>query len=413
MYQRVGAPAYKPGLQTTLDLLESLGNPHHSFRSIHVAGTNGKGSSAHMLASVLASSGIKTGLYTSPHLKDFRERIRINGSPVSEQYVVAFVDRVKPLLNRLSPSFFEWTVAMAFCYFKEMGVEWAVVEVGMGGRLDSTNVINPELCLITQIGYDHMEFLGNTLPEIASEKAGIIKHKVPIVVSETHPETKAVFEAKAAQENAPLTFADQKVQVEQVGLQKGIRALNLCDAEGTHRIELDLLGNYQLKNIKGVWACLRLLQQQGCPLQENQIQFGLRNVSSLTGLKGRWQQLKESPTVVCDTAHNASGVADVLAQMKSYSYDKLHIVWGMVADKDRSSILSQLPKDALYYFSSLSVPRGLHADALREEASRYGLVGASYSAVNEALDAALLAASARDFILIGGSTFLVADLRML
>jgi dihydrofolate synthase/folylpolyglutamate synthase len=411
MFQRVGAAAYKPGLQTTLNLLDSLGNPHHSFKSIHIAGTNGKGSSSHMLAAVLSSHGYKTGLYTSPHLKDFRERIRINGESVSEQFVVEFIHRVKPQIELLSPSFFELTVAMAFCYFKEKEVDWVVVEVGMGGRLDSTNVIHPRLCLITQIGFDHMEFLGDTLPKIAYEKAGIIKRDVPVVLSETQEETKQVFQSKAQQESAPIIFADAELEVVDHGIREGIRSVTLTDSEGTSiPLELDLLGIYQLKNIKGVWQSLEVLHKQYMPLNTDKIREALRNVSGLTGLKGRWQLLGFDPIVVCDTAHNAAGVKEILAQVRSYTFEKLHIVWGMVADKERTSILTQLPQEAIYYFCEPSVPRGLSANILKEESSFYGLYGNSHASVNEALKYARQNASSKDFILVGGSNFVVAEI---
>lgn len=386
MYQRQGSAAYTAKLDNILHFSEHLANPHHRFKSIHVAGTNGKGSSSHMLASVLQEAGYRVGLYTSPHLKDFRERIRINGEPVSRQYVMGFVRSHKPFLEANSLSFFEMTVGMAFDYFARKRVDIAVIEVGMGGRLDSTNIITPEVSLITNIGFDHMEFLGETLPEIAREKAGIIKAGVPVVVSETHEETEAVFREVAGARGAPLFFADQ---------------MPLPD------YPTSLLGAYQKKNVRGVLATLG--QLHGFPHSEDHVRQGLLQVVENTGLLGRWQVLGDAPRVICDTAHNREGLEIVLGQLREQPYQKLHLVLGFVREKRLDKILPLFPREAAYYFCRPDLPRGLEADTLREAARAHGLAGDAYPSVAAALKGAVAAADPNDLVFVGGSTFTVAE----
>jgi len=386
MYQRKGAAAYNAKLEPTRDFAEYLGNPHLNFKSIHVAGTNGKGSSSHMLASILQEAGYKTGLYTSPHLKDFRERIRVDGSPVPESYVVEFIERHKPYLEEHALSFFELTVGMAFAYFSAQAVDIAVVEVGLGGRLDSTNIILPEVSLITNIGMDHMEFLGDTLPEIAREKAGIIKSGVPVVVSETQQEVAHVFREVAAEKKAPLVFADQPE---------------------APMYPTSLKGNYQQKNIPGVLATLDKLQ--GFDIREAHIRKGLMQVVENTGLLGRWQVLGEDPKILCDTAHNREGLELVVRQLQEQPYDRLHLVLGFVKEKPLEAILPLFPKKAVYYFAGPKIPRGLKASLLQKAAANYQLTGNAYESVSMALNAAKKAAGKGDLIFVGGSTFTVAE----
>ena len=386
MYQRKGAAAYNAKLEPTLDFADYLGNPQKTFRSIHVAGTNGKGSCSHMLASILQEAGYRTGLYTSPHLKDFRERIRVNGAPISEQEVIDFVKGHKAYLEARSLSFFELTVGMAFDYFSRQGVDIAVIEVGLGGRLDSTNIITPEVCLITNIGWDHMEFLGETLPEIAGEKAGIIKKGIPVVVSESQPEVSEVFREIAHQKSAPLFIADQ---------------MDLPD------YPTSLLGNYQKRNVRGVQATLAQLKD--FDIHHSHIQHGLMRVVENTGLQGRWQILSENPKIICDTAHNKEGLESVLEQLTEQPYDRLHIVLGVVKEKRLDQLLPLFPKDAQYYFARPDIPRGLDGKSLRDVAAGYHLQGNAYPSVTEAFEASKKAAQASDLIFVGGSTFTVAE----
>ena len=388
MYQRVGQSAYKADLAATIKLAAYLKNPEESFKSIHVAGTNGKGSTSHMLASVFQEAGYKTGLYTSPHLKDFRERIKIDGEMISEQYVSNFVEKHKPFFEDNQLSFFEMTVGLAFDYFRNEKVDVAIIEVGMGGRLDSTNIITPEVSVITNIGLDHTQFLGNTLERIASEKAGIIKKAVPVIIGETLPETKRVFEEIASERNAPIVFAET------------------CDATG---YTSDLKGFYQQKNIKTVLVTLKVLKQKGWIISEEHIQKGLSHTVKNTGLMGRWQILNENPTAICDTAHNKEGLHMVLAQLAKEDFQNLHIVLGVVSDKDLDSVLPLFPKNATYYFCKPNIPRGLDASLLLTKARGYGLVGEEYISVSKAYRAAIDAASVRDLIFVGGSTFVVAE----
>lgn len=387
MYQREGKTAFKKDLANTLLLANHLGDPHKKFKSIHVAGTNGKGSTSHMLAAILQSAGYSVGLYTSPHLKDFRERIRVNGKKASKQFVVDFIEENKPFLATNKLSFFEMTVGMAFQYFAEKSVDVAIIEVGLGGRLDSTNIITPELAIITNIGLDHTQFLGETLPEIASEKAGIIKDNIPVVIGEYHCETLPVFKRIAEEKEAPLIKA--------------------FDAP-KNAFETSLLGNYQKYNVQTVVTAIRSLN--GFTVSNDNIVHGLLHVTSLTGLLGRWQIINESPKVICDTAHNKEGLSIVLEQLQSETYKNLHIVIGMVSDKNIENIIPLFPKEAKYYFCKPNIPRGMDAGILKEKFNQYGLDGTIYSSVSKAYKTALSKALANDIIYVGGSTFVVAEI---
>lgn len=388
MYQRVGVDAFKKDLTNILRFSEHLGNPHTKFKTIHVAGTNGKGSVSHMLASVLQEAGYKVGLYTSPHLKDFRERIRINGEEISEEHVVQFIDRNKTFLEQNQLSFFEMSVGLAFDYFCTEKVDVAVVEVGLGGRLDSTNIVTPLLSVITNIGLDHTDMLGNTLAEIAYEKAGIIKAGIPVVIGENHPETRPVFEKIALKNAAEIIFAEDLTR---------------------ERYNSDLTGSYQLKNIQTVVAALEVLKSN-FSVSEESLKTGLLKVKTNTGLRGRWDIIHTEPKVICDTAHNAEGLLYALNQLLQEKYSQLHIVFGVVNDKDLKKILPLFPKEAIYYFCKPNVPRGMEALVLRDSAFQYGLFGEVYSSVPKAYEAALSAASAADVIYVGGSTFTVAEI---
>ncbi|WP_100615456.1 bifunctional folylpolyglutamate synthase/dihydrofolate synthase [Confluentibacter citreus] len=389
MYQRQGKSAFRKDLTNTLKLSEHLHFPEKKFKSIHVAGTNGKGSTSHMLASILQEAGYKVGLYTSPHLKDFRERIKINGHVVSKQFVTGFIKRNKSFLESNSLSFFEMTVGMAFDYFSKEKIDVAIVEVGLGGRLDSTNIITPEVSVITNIGYDHMQFLGNTIEEIAFEKGGIIKPNVPVVIGETQTETQPVFKNLASKNNSEITFADKEIK---------------------EIFESDLKGIYQEKNIKTVLQAIRKIQERGFIISQAHIKKGLLNVVDNTGLMGRWQILQLNPKVICDTAHNKEGLAYVMKQLLNETYKTLHIVFGVVNDKDVTSILPLLPKKAIYYFCKPDIPRGLDAKELKQIFMDAGFNGKTYSSVKEAYKAAKDNATANDCIYIGGSTFVVAEI---
>ena len=406
MFQRVGAAAYKKDLTNTRRLCELLGNPQDKFRTIHIAGTNGKGSSSHMLASVLSEAGHKTGLYTSPHLKEFTERIRINGKDISRQFVVGFVDRIEAAIHEIKPSFFEITVAMAFDYFANQKVDIAVIETGLGGRLDSTNVIDPMVALITNIGMDHSDLLGDTLTMIASEKAGIIKRSKPVVIGEFQSEVADVFIARANEQSSELHFASHEFSISRAG-----EALNISrNGELVfNELFLPLKGHYQAKNLLGVLKTLDLLARE-MQITEAHIRRGLERVIDNTRLKGRWQKLSEKPMMICDTAHNPDGMREVLQQIRSMQFDHLHVVIGMVKDKDVSEILSMMPKQASYYFCRASIPRAMDPNVLREKALAFGLHGEVIPDVNEAKRCALNNAAANDFVFIGGSTFVVAEL---
>lgn len=389
MYQRQGASAYKIDLTNTVKLASYLDNPESRFKSIHVAGTNGKGSTSHMLASILQESGYKVGLYTSPHLKDFRERIRINGEMISEAYVVNFIRSHKQYFEVNQLSFFEMTVGLAFRYFADSQVDVVLVEVGLGGRLDSTNIITPAISVITNIGLDHTQFLGNTLPEIASEKAGIIKKNVPVVIGRTTVETKKVFRDKALSLQSDIFFASDYVG-------------NVFDT--------DLKGDYQKENVKTVLQTISVLQDRGWDIREQDVRNGLSKVVNNTGLLGRWQILQDSPKVICDTAHNEDGLQLVMEQLSSESYDKLHIVLGVVNDKDLKGILPLFPIHATYYFAKPEIVRGLDEEILKKEALKFNLKGESYTSVKSAYKTALQLASEDDLVYVGGSTFVVAEI---
>jgi dihydrofolate synthase/folylpolyglutamate synthase len=388
MFHMQGASAYKKDLTNTHLLVEHLQHPEIKFKSIHVAGTNGKGSTSSMIASILQEAGYKVGLYTSPHLKDFRERIRINGKMISEDFVVDFILENKSFFEANQLSFFEMTVGLAFDYFAKEQVDVAVIEVGMGGRLDSTNVITPLVSVITNIGFDHMQFLGDTLPEIATEKAGIIKSNIPVVIGEYTEETKSVFFDKAKFEDAPIYFAQDNPEV---------------------TYECALIGDYQVHNKKTVLQAIKLLQSH-FNINEKHIIAGYKNVIQNTGLLGRWQILSRAPFTVCDTAHNSHGLKIVLNQIQKYSFENLHIVFGVVNDKDLDSILPLFPKNAKYYFCKPNVPRGLNSEILKQKASDFGLYGEVFNSVSEAYKNAREMASKSDFIYIGGSTFVVAEI---
>lgn len=391
MYQKIGGAAYKKDLQATLKLMDYLNHPENGFKSIHIAGTNGKGSVSHMLASVFQEAGYKTGLYTSPHLKDFRERIKINGKMISEDAVTNFINSHASFLHANQLSFFEMTVGMAFEYFRNEKVDIAIIETGMGGRLDSTNVIKPEVSVITNIGLDHTQFLGNSRSEIAAEKAGIIKYKKPVVIGEKNEETLPVFIKIAQEKEATLIIAedDESFQKEEV--------------------ILDLKGDYQQKNLKTVLSAIKVLQDSNWKLNQTDILTGLANVVKNTGLSGRWQELQNNPKVVCDTGHNKEGILWVVNQLKKEKYRKLHIVLGVVSDKDLNQILPLFPKDAIYYFCKPDIPRGMPAELLEKSARSFLLEGKSYESVQVAYQTALKQADAEDLIFVGGSTFVVAE----
>lgn len=410
MFSRVGAAAYKADLTNTIKLCEALGNPQQQFKSIHIAGTNGKGSTSHMLASILQTAGYKTGLYTSPHLVDFRERIKIDGDYCSTKFVIAFTEKIKPLIEEIQPSFFEITVAMAFSYFAEQKVDIAVIEVGLGGRLDSTNLITPEVSVITNIGLDHTQFLGDTIPQIAGEKAGIIKKDIPCVISEYTSETKPVFEAAAI--NTTLTYASDLFTVLSSNysheyLQVDV-ANNITGASATYK--LDLNGNYQSKNVLGVLTAVGILQTKGWQITNQQILDGLSHVKINTGLYGRWQVIGNNPTTVVDVAHNVAGIQTLLEQIALLPYPTLHLVFGMVKDKDINSVLALLPAHATYYFTKAQIERAIDAHELQQKAGAYGLQGNIYLTVNEAIAAAKKQAQATDLIVVYGSVFLVGEI---
>ena len=418
MFQRVGASAYKADLTNTISLCEHLGNPQETFKTIHVAGTNGKGSTSHALASVFQAAGYKTGLYTSPHLKSFTERIRIDGKEITEEDVVEFVANNRAFLDQLQPSFFEMTVGMAFWYFAKESVDIAVIEVGMGGRLDSTNVIHPELCVITTIGYDHTQFLGNTLPLIAGEKAGIIKQGVPVVISQTQKETQEVFSQQAAAKQAAIVFADQVWEVTKLPESENPNIqlpanFKVRSSDGEFTMKFDLNGDYQRFNLPGILEAVKQLRNQGWNLSDTALQVGLESISMQTGLKGRWQLLQVNPIILADTGHNEAGIGEVVNQLKKYSYSKLWMVIGMVNDKDISKVLDLLPKEANYIFCQASIPRAMDAHELARKGNEKGLIGQVIPTVTEALEFARKNADSDDLIFVGGSTFVVAEIENL
>ena len=412
LFSRIGEAAYRKDLTNTLSLCAFLGNPQHSFKTIHIAGTNGKGSVSHMLAAILQSAGYKTGLYTSPHLHDFRERIRINGDMIPPERVVSFTHQIQPLLATLDASFFEVTVAMAFEYFSREKVDIAVIETGMGGRLDSTNVILPELSVITNIGWDHMQFLGDSLEKIAAEKAGIIKMDTPVVIGQEQRETRAIFEKQAANKNASISFATDHWSVQQVTWEKEFLQIVVKNKDGLAHYELELLGIYQQDNLLTVLESISQLKNIGWKIEDNHIDKGLRSTKKITGLRGRWDILSRSPLTILDVAHNEDGIHQVLKQLKRISFENLHIVTGMVKDKAIDQLLELFPRQARYYFTNAKLPRALPAAELAAAAQALGLEGDYYSDVNEAIRAAREAAQPKDLVLICGSIFIAAEVNI-
>jgi dihydrofolate synthase/folylpolyglutamate synthase len=419
MFSRIGAAAIKPNLDNTIAICKFLGHPEKKIKTIHIAGTNGKGSTSHMLASIFQEAGYKTGLYTSPHLYDFRERIKVNGQMCSQDFVIDFTNKIKPCIEKIEPSFFEITVGMAFDYFVQEKVDIAIIETGLGGRLDSTNVIEPELSIITNIGFDHMALLGNTLEAIASEKAGIIKNATPVVIGALDPTTKKVFEDKANQENAAIYFAEDFIEFKsfQNNWQNALFEFNqplihLLDAPlfpKNFTIECDLPAKYQAKNLKAVLVAAQLLSTMGWKLSASKVMKALSQIKKNNGLMGRWECIQDRPRVILDVAHNEHGVHALLEQLASLHYQQLHIVTGMVKDKDVQSVLKLLPKNALYYFTQSHIPRALPVNELAEQAAVIGLNGQAFEDVNLALHDAIKNANHNDLILVIGSVFLVAE----
>ncbi|MDB5112597.1 MAG: dihydrofolate synthase [Mucilaginibacter sp.] len=422
MFTRVGSSAFKADLTNTIALCERLNNPQHQFKSIHIGGTNGKGSTSHMLAAILQTAGYRTGLYTSPHLKDFRERIRINGEMMAEQQVVDFVAEHQKDFESINPSFFEMTVALAFDLFAREKVDIAVIEVGLGGRLDSTNVITPLLSVITNIGWDHMNLLGDTLQLIAAEKAGIIKPGIPVIIGEKQPEVMDIFTRKAGQQNAKINFASEEWEIIKTTQKVGdltellditatkVQPVTPNSPQTTLNLQLDLPGTYQLKNVKAALSAVDELRSQGFNITDEHIQTALRQVKSLTGLHGRWETICKNPLTICDTGHNPEGIAEVLKNIANVPYHQLHFVIGVVNDKDSSRVLSMLPKNATYYFCKPEIPRGLEAEDLQQKAISFGLHGNVYASVKLALAAAQQNAGTNDLVFVGGSTFVVAEI---
>jgi dihydrofolate synthase/folylpolyglutamate synthase len=415
MFSRIGAAAYKKDLHNTIALAERLHHPENKFRSIHVAGTNGKGSTSHMLAAILQKAGYKTGLYTSPHIKDFKERILINGIPVSEQFVTEFVERTKAMSDEILPSFFELTVMMAFEYFASQEVDIAVIETGLGGLLDSTNVITPVLSVITNIGYDHQNLLGNTLEEIAFQKAGIIKPNVPAVIGEILPETKGVFEKKAQEQKAKITFAEEKYIAEFVDAEGELLFCNIrnTETEITEKLRLGLSGLYQVKNACTVLAAVNELRAAGFDITEKALHEGLEFVKDITHIRGRWEILQSKPTVIADVAHNKDGISNILAQLEnSYPAEKMHFVLGFVNDKDVDEVLRLFPANASYYFTNAHIPRALPFAELKEKAFAAGISGEGFGNVNDAFAAAKNNAEEDEVIMICGSFFIIGELNL-
>jgi dihydrofolate synthase / folylpolyglutamate synthase len=412
MYSRIGAAAYRNDLDNTIRLSAFLGNPENRFKSIHIAGTNGKGSTSHMLAAIFQEAGYKTGLYTSPHLKDFRERIRINGEMISQAFVVDFVERIKPLSEQMDPSFFEMTVVMAFDYFAREQVDIAIVEVGLGGRLDSTNIILPQLSVITNIGYDHMNMLGDTLPKIAFEKAGIIKKGIPVVIGEHHLETGPVFKQKARESGSVLHFADQERYVADWTYERHHLVAAVATTPTANDKEyytLDLAGIYQNRNLVTVLAAVHVLRGLGWELDKAIVQKALKQVKKTTGLHGRWEIIHEHPDIILDVAHNEDGIRQLTQQIELTDHEELHIVLGMVNDKDLTKVLALLPARAYYYFTRAQIPRALPEGQLSQQATAMGLKGQAYPGVSEALQAAKTHARPKDLIIVCGSVFVVGE----
>ena len=415
MYQRIGNAAFKKSLDNIIALCEALGQPQHQFKSIHVGGTNGKGSSSHMLAAVLQEAGFKTGLYTSPHLKSFTERVKVNGQELPQDYLIRFVEQHRQLFENIKPSFFEMTVALAFKYFADEQVDIAVIEVGLGGRLDSTNIITPEVSLITNIGYDHQALLGDTIGAIAFEKAGIIKAGVPAVISTKQEEAEEVFILKAEQVNAPLYFATDNFRLELVegDLERQVFQVYRNEVLYLAGLEIDLTGSYQKYNLPGVLQVLALLQEKGYSIPENALRAGLAHAKSITGLKGRWQKLNDAPLTICDTGHNEDGIKQILKQLEAIKPKQVHMVFGAVNDKDITKVLQLLPTSYTYYFCQADIPRALPVADLYKQAQEVGLHGDAYTSVSEAIKAAKANAAPDEVIFIGGSTFVVAEIEEL
>ncbi|MTI20134.1 bifunctional folylpolyglutamate synthase/dihydrofolate synthase [Fulvivirga sp. RKSG066] len=405
MFQRVGASAYKKDLTNTLKLCKALDNPERKFKAVHVAGTNGKGSCSHYTASILQEAGFKTGLYTSPHLKNFTERIKINGEEIPQQAVVNFVNKNRLLVKEIQPSFFEITVAMAFDYFAKQEVDIAVVEVGMGGRLDSTNVINPEVSLITNISYDHQQWLGDSLEKIAAEKAGIIKENTPVVISEKQEKIFDVFKDIAASKHAPITLASDAYQCLQEDSFKVLK-----DNQPFLEFPNALLASYQTKNLPAVLSVVDALSAKGFKINQKAIKNGIQNMVTNTGLKGRWQTLQQQPKIICDVGHNEAGMRLIVKQLQLEEYNQLHIVFGTVNDKDVKPVLKLLPKEANFYFCQADIPRAMPVNDLKDAANAVGLTGVVCGSVKSAIATAKNSASADDLIFVGGSTFVVAEL---
>jgi len=414
MFHRIGPAAYKANLDNTYTLMELLNNPHQKIKCIHIAGTNGKGSTSNMLASILQEAGYKTGLYTSPHLKDFRERIRVNGEMANEEWIAGFVTQYKSDFDKIQPSFFEMTTAMAFAYFDYMKTDINIIETGLGGRLDSTNVINPMMSIITNIGYDHMNLLGDTLPKIAVEKAGIIKHKTPVIISESQPDIATIFENKSTDLDAPILFADKQWEINHEIKSVFDESMHVTaihhQTKSTISFNCELTGPYQTKNIAGVLACIDELNKHDFVISEGNIQSGMQNIKRNTGFKGRWYKLQENPLVMCDTAHNKNGLQQIMPLISNYTQGKVRIVLGMVDDKDLGGVLPLFPSSAIYYFCKADIPRGLDAQILQEKASEFNLQGNIYNSVQDALQNAIKDASTNDLIFVGGSTFTVAEI---
>ncbi len=412
MFSRIGAAAYKEDLTNTIELCNALGNPQKKFKSIHIAGTNGKGSVSHMLAAILQTAGYKTGLYTSPHLKDFRERIKINGEEISEDFVVAFTKEISPIIEKIEPSFFEITVAMAFAYFAQEKVDIAIIETGLGGRLDSTNIISPELSIITNIGMDHMQFLGDTIEKIATEKAGIIKPGIPVVIGETNQVTLPVFERIAKEKKAALCHADNKRMIADYKWEKNELIVEVATEHSTdHKVyHLDLTGIYQLKNILSVIESCFQLQRKGWKISEQHIKEGLQHTKKLTGLHGRWETLHSSPKVIVDVAHNVEGVRQLIRQIEITTHKNLHLIIGLAADKEINEILEILPTYAIYYFTKAQIPRAIAEDDLKKFGNQTGLRGNAYPEVNSAIETAISKSDKDDLIIIFGSIFLAGEI---
>lgn len=410
LYSKIGIRAYKADLINTLALCKFLGYPQNKIKTIHVAGTNGKGSTSHMLAAIFQQSGYKTGLYTSPHLQDFRERIKINGEMISKKFVISFVKKIKEYSEEISPSFFELTFVMALEYFAEKHVDIAIIETGLGGRLDSTNVITPELSVITNIGYDHMDILGNTLDKIAFEKAGIIKKNVPVIIGETNDVTKPVFTTKANETTSPIYFAEENFKILNTKYNNHSLKVELKDNASGMRdtFKLDLNGMYQQKNLVTVINAINILKKS-FTLKKTNIKKALHNVKKLTGLHGRWEVIHTKPLIVLDVAHNADGIEQVVHQINLTKYHHLHIIFGIVKDKDAQKVLSLLPKNEIYYFTRAQIPRALPEKELSDQAKLFQLEGATFSNVNKALKSAMKTASKHDLIVVCGSVFVVGE----